>query len=242
MRPAAHARREPALAGLAFAVAIALFAAAACSDAEEAPAAEEPDAAPVETEEPGEPVEPGEPPEETPSDASAADAEACTDKVVINELMPYGKSFNDEFIELYNPNGCVVPLDGFRITYQSAAGVPANGAPLHAFAAGTSSPAKGFFVVGTQTFAGMKDATFNGGSVTENGGMSNEGQIALLDGGGQKMDSVGYGGVTGDYVEKSPAPKAPATGSIARKKDGVDTDDNSADFDWVTKPTPGAAN
>lgn len=222
-------------------LALVLAAASGCAKGEEPAGAQRPDAAPLAPEEPpNEPVAPSAP-AETP-DAAAPDAAVCTTKVVINELMAYGKAANDEFIELYNPNDCPVSLDGHRLAYKSSAGMPANGSPLHTFAAGAAIGARGFLVVGTSAFAGKKDVTFNGGGVTVNGGMANDGQVALLDAAGDKLDSVGYGGATGDYVEKAPSPKPPSTGSVARKADGVDTDDNAKDFDWVTTPTPGAPN
>src|SRR5688500_13840126 len=126
---------------------------AGCAKSEETPAKGERDAAPIE-----EPAPTGDPPIEEPppqqtQDSGAPDAaETCTTKVVINEVMPYGEAAADEFIELYNPNGCAVALDGHKISYKSMAGVPANGAPLHAFAAGASIPAKGWFVIGTTAF------------------------------------------------------------------------------------------
>jgi hypothetical protein len=179
----------------------------------------------------------------TPTDPDAgADGGSCTGKIVINEFMPAGTAANDEFLELYNPSACDVTLDGFKLLYKSSTGMPSNGSPLHTFPTGTTIKGHGYYVLATLQHMGTKDATFNGGGVTVNGGLSNEGQIAIFDGSANKLDSVGYGAATGDYVEKSPAPKAPATASIARKADGVDTDDNSKDFDWYTNPTPGAKN
>lgn len=231
--------KTSAAGALAIAVGIA---AAACAKGEDQPRAKERDAAPIEVEEPpAEPVPSTPPP--TGRDAAAPDAAGvCSSKLVVNELMAYGKAANDEFIEIENPNDCDVALDGHRLLYKSSTGSPTNGSLLHTFPAGTTIARRGYYVVGTQAFAGKKDATFNGGGVTVNGGMANDGQVALFDGGGTKLDSVGYGGTTGDYVEKAPAPKPPSTGAVARKQDGVDTDDNAKDFDWVTTPTPGASN
>jgi hypothetical protein len=234
-------------------VAVALFAvgalvvASACSSAEETPRAEERDAEPVDPGEPGEPIEPGPEPEPEPGDAATPDAEgACTTKVVINELMTFGEGnpgFETEFIELYNPNTCAVALGGYRIRYKSAGGMEPTGALLHTFAAGTSIAAKAFYVVGTTAFTGPKDETFNGGGVTANGGMGDNGQVALFDGADQKLDGLGYGSAKGDYVEGTAAPKPLQKGSIGRKQDGVDTDDNAKDFDiLLPKPNPGAPN
>jgi hypothetical protein len=175
-------------------------------------------------------------------DAGNNDAPSgCSNKVVINELLPEGSAVNDEFIELYNASTCDVTIDNFKLMYKSATGTPAAGAPLHTFATGTTIKSKGYYVVGTTQYTGTKNATFNGGGVTVNGGMSKDGQIALFDANGMKLDGVGYGGVTGDYIETAPAVKAAAGASLGRKTDGVDTDDNSKDFAVETK-TPGAMN
>lgn len=185
------------------------------------------------------PVDPG----PTPDASTGTDSGGgtCTGKILLNELLPAGSNFNQEFIELYNPSTCDVDIGGFKLLYQSAAGVPAQGTLLHTFAAATMIKGKGYYVVGTTQYTGAKDATFT--NVKENGGLSNNGQVALFDGGGQKLDGIGYGTLTGgDYVETKAAPVAPATASIARKTDGLDTDDNSKDCDWFTTPTPGAKN
>jgi predicted extracellular nuclease len=192
------------------------------------------------------PVDPGPvDPIPTPDASTNTDSSTgtCTGKIVVNELLTEGGAFNKEFIELYNPNTCDVDIGGFKLLYQSAGGVPANGAPLHTFAASTMIKGKGYYVVGTTQYTGTKDTTFNGGSVTMNGGLSNNGQVALFDSGGTKLDGIGYCTLTGgDYFETKAAPVAPATASIARKTDGLDTDDNSKDCDWFTTPTPGAKN
>jgi hypothetical protein len=193
-----------------------------------------------------EPVDPGPvDPGPTPDASTGGDTSTgtCTGKILLNEILPAGANFDEEFIELYNPSTCDVDIGSFKLLYKSAAGVPAQGAPLHTFAAATMIKGKGYYVVGTSEYSGKKDTTFNGGGVTGNGGLSNNGQVALFDAAGAKLDGIGYGTLTGgDYVEKTAAPVAPATASIARKSDGLDTDDNSKDCDWQTTPTPGAKN
>jgi hypothetical protein len=158
---------------------------------------------------------------------------SCTKKVVINEVLVNGPG-GGEFVELYNPNTCAVSLDGWRIAYKSEA--DKVGTAAHAFTANDSLAAKAFFVVGTSTFSGKKDATFDGGFGNSGG------QVGLRDGADAIVDAVGYGPNTaGEYTEKAAAALPPANDSIARKSDGVDTDDNEADFAAST-PTPGAPN
>jgi hypothetical protein len=156
----------------------------------------------------------------------------CTKKVVINELMVDGKG---EFVELYNPNTCAVPLGGWRIAYRSAGNMV--GSASHTFATGASIASKAFLVVGTADFAGKKDATFSGGFGNSGG------QIGLLDDAMAIVDAVGYDtGTSGLYTEGSPATNPAAGSSIARKSDGVDTGDNKSDFKTSTPHTAGAAN
>jgi hypothetical protein len=188
------------------------------------------------------PVDPG--PE--PDAAAPADSGTCTGKIVINEILTEGGALNKEFIELYNPSTCDVVIEGFKLKYKSASGTPPLGTLLHTFAAGTTIKGKGYYVVGSTQYAGKKDATFSATDNTGNGFLSkSNGQVALFDAAASaaKFDGLGYGTLTGgDYVETKAAPVAPATASIARKTDGLDTDDNSKDCDWFTTPTPGAKN
>jgi len=166
--------------------------------------------------------------------SSSGDSGACNGKVVINELSPStSASASVEFIELYNPSTCAVPLGNWRIPYRSSTG--GGTGVLHTFAVGDSILAKTFLVLGTSGFTGKKDATFNGG-------MADNGQIALQDDTGKTIDSVGYGSSTGVFVEKSPAPAAPANGSVGRKADGIDSDNNATDFKTFATPSAGAQN
>ncbi len=165
----------------------------------------------------------------TPGEDSST---GCTRKVVINELSPRVGAATAEFIELYNAGTCAVPLTGWTIPYRSSTG--GGNADLYKFETGDSIPAKGFLVIAT--------SELNVGDLEMNGGMADDGQIALLDEKKTTVDSVAWGSTTGPFVEGSPAPKAAANGSIARKSDGVDTNDNKADFEAKTQHTAGAAN
>ncbi len=161
------------------------------------------------------------------------DGGACDGKVVINEVMTRGGTASEEFVELYNPGGCAVPLGGWKLAYRSSGG--AAGPVLHTFVSGAAIPAKAFFVLGTTAFGGKKDAVMNDG-------MADDGQVALQDDQGKTVDAVGYGTATGAFVEGSAAPSPDASGSIARKSDGVDTNDNAADFAKTKPHSAGAPN
>lgn len=167
----------------------------------------------------------------------------CTGKVVINELMTdgVGSAASEEFVELYNPNGCAISMTGWKIAYRAASGNPSS-TGLHTFAAGTQIPSKGFFVLGGDAFKGKVD-----GSLT-NSMAATQGQVALVDDQGDVVDGVAYGtGImvdagAGTYAEKTPA-QAPLEGaSISRKTDGHDTDDNAADFVRTSPHSAGAPN
>jgi hypothetical protein len=162
------------------------------------------------------------------------DSGTCTRKVVINELQTRNaSSASHEFIELYNPSSCAVPLGNWKIPYKSNTG--GGNAVLFTFANGDSIAAGAYLLLATSTFSGAKDKTFPAG-------MADDGQIALLDENGKAMDAVGYGTTaTGPYLEGSAAASPTATQSIARKMNGVDTNDNKTDFKTAT-PSPGQPN
>lgn len=177
------------------------------------------------------------PPDDTGVPPEEDSGGGCTQKVVINELMTRSSaSAAAEFIELYNPSTCAVPLGDWDIGYKSAAG---NGTGVvYKFGTGDSIPAKSFLLLASNAFVGTKDIAFAVGF----SGMADDGQIALRDDAGKVVDSVGFGSATGVFVEQSAAPGPSATASVGRKADGVDTDDNAADFKTLTAPTPRAAN
>jgi|GEM_PF-4828025 len=160
---------------------------------------------------------------------------SCTTKVVVNELKVEGPGPNDEFVELYNPNTCAVALAGWAIVYQSSAG--GQGGAGYVFKSGESIAAKSYYLVASSSFSGKKDATL----VT--GFAGDKGQVGLVDDKDVVIDGVGYGAITGgDFREGTSASPPPASGSIGRKSDGLDTDDNKADFQGMNVPTPGSAN
>jgi hypothetical protein len=159
----------------------------------------------------------------------------CTGAVVINELKTDGATASDEFVELYNPNSCAVPLSGWALKYESSSG--AAGGAGYVFVAGDSIPAKGYFLIAASTFTGKKDATL------VNGFAAGAGQVGLVDDKSATVDGVAYGTVTGgSYGEKQSATAPPSNKSIGRSPNGTDTNSNSADFKVLTSPSPGAAN
>jgi hypothetical protein len=159
----------------------------------------------------------------------------CTGAIVINELKTGGATdLTDEFVELYNPNSCAVPLSGWALKYEAASG--AAGGAGYVFVAGDSIPAQGYFLLGSSTFSGKTDATLING-------LAAAGQVGLIDDKKAIIDGVAYGTVTGGTYGEKQSAAAPAAGkSIGRSPNGKDTDSNSADFKVLTSPSPGAAN
>ena len=169
-----------------------------------------------------------------PRDASKPSGD-CDGKVVINELMTAGTKADDEFVELYNPGGCAVDLGGWTLGYRPSSG--SAGPPIHTFATGAEIPAKSFLVLGRADFKGKKAVTVTGGSMA-----GDDGQIGLEDDKGTVVDSVGYGAASGVYVETASADSPAAGGSISRRSDGADSDNNAADFEKTTPHSAGAPN
>lgn len=170
------------------------------------------------------------------ADGAKADARptGVTGKIVINELQANGTS-NAEFVELYNPGSSAVSLAGWKLDYRSDKNA-AGTALVDPFASDATIAPGGFYLVANLAFDGPRDAPISAGGMAKGGG-----QVGLIDANGDLVDAVGYGTASGTYTESSPAPD-PGTGSIGRTSDGVDTDDNGADFDETTSPSPGESN
>jgi hypothetical protein len=160
----------------------------------------------------------------------------CTGKLVINEMMAAGASKpNEEFIELYSPNDCDVSLASFSIKYKPSSGA-GTGTELVAFASNEKVTPRGFLLIATTDFAGARDVTMTAGMRPEGG------SIALIEGANKTVDAVAWGDANAGFTEGSRAPAATGGDSVARKSDGVDTNNNGADFAVVPTPTPGKPN
>lgn len=163
-------------------------------------------------------------------------ATAATDgtNVVINEV--YGGGGNsgathlNDFVELYNPTDEDIDVTGWVIDQQSAKGNSGGSLTLSGVV-----PAGGYFLIqgsaGNGNGAALPSPDNDGGF-----NFSGSGAIAeLTDASGAIVDLVGWGGATGS--EGSPAPGTSNAVSVQRAPDGVDTDDNAADFVTAT-PNP----
>lgn len=166
-----------------------------------------------------------------------ADA-TLADHVVISEVQTgTTASASQEFIELYNPTSNDIALDGWHIQYRPAT-------PTSSWADRTSAglvgsiPADGFYLVAPTSYLTTADANLTTGMAA--GG----GSIRLVDGAGNVIDLLGWG--TSVESEGSPASAAAAGQSLERLPgqfntdggNGLDSDNNSADFILRDAPEP----
>jgi hypothetical protein len=159
----------------------------------------------------------------------------------VNEFMTGSTgAASNEFVELVNAGTAAVNVAGYKVAYRSAAGT--SDTTLATIPDGTTIPAGGFYLLAGSGYLGSHapDQTFSASLAATGGG------LAVRDGAGAILDSVGYGEATNAFVEGHPAAAPPATaapGSSAdRIPDGHDTNDNAADFSVSATPSPGASN
>lgn len=168
----------------------------------------------------------------------------------INEMLPNpeGEDSEGEFLEIYNTADETVSLSGWGI----AAGTSSwPGAVSYVFPAGATIPTGGFLVVGG---LGVEEADFytdDDNKFSLGNGSKNPDGVRLVDCVGEVQDTVLYGDPM-DPVEDfeldddagaSTIGTMPSEGlALGRRPDGVDTDDNEADFITNMPPTPGSEN
>jgi predicted extracellular nuclease len=182
----------------------------------------------------------GAPPDaaQAPSDLGGSALTVCDlNKLRINELSTGGAGgATDEFVELYNPCSAAVSLASAKLIYRAATSA-SDTYTLVTFAAQTV-PSHGWFLVANSGYAGTADVKpFTGGSGLAVAG----GGVALESSAGGIIDSVGWGTATNIFVEGTVAPAPTSTQTLGRKSDGVDSNDNAADFELGTA-TPSATN
>ncbi|TNE85104.1 MAG: lamin tail domain-containing protein [Deltaproteobacteria bacterium] len=170
-----------------------------------------------------------------------------TTNLVINEFLsdPAGADGDalGEWVELYNPGSTAIDLEGWGIerfsqvdNHSLAATVPAQ----------TSIPAGGYLVIGEANVTAA-DVVVSG-TMGLYGGTGGDG-LRLVDCEGTPIDTVVYAPPNDDgliddngTVATSLAPKPGSDQAVARKTDGVDTDQSGDDFAIAATPTPGSAN
>ncbi|WP_199849725.1 ExeM/NucH family extracellular endonuclease [Blastococcus sp. Marseille-P5729] len=179
-------------------------------------------------------------------------AAAVSDGVIINELYARGGSANqpytNKFVELHNPTGTAIDLNGMSIQYRSATGT-GNASGVVALT-GTIEPG-GYYVIqlGSNGTTGAPlpepDQTSGVNPSGTTGTVFLASTTTAINPATQPelvVDKLGYGGsnspegTAATYTGSNSTP-----GSLGRTT-AVDTDDNATDFTFLETPTPGAAN
>jgi len=159
--------------------------------------------------------------------------------LLISEVMTGGASASDEFVELYNPTGGALSLDGLELVYVTASGATiTRKASWDAGAAQVAPGAHLLIANEAGVYGGQADAVYASGLAATGG------SVALRETGAvAAIDAVGWGTAASGWLEGTPAP-APAAGhSLERLPGGAmgsgqDTDQNVNDFVERTDPDP----
>ncbi|MEO7765991.1 MAG: choice-of-anchor J domain-containing protein, partial [Ferruginibacter sp.] len=184
--------------------------------------------------------------------ATAAAAINITDDdplpaIVINEVYGgggnSGADYKNDFIELYNPTGTAVSLNGWSVQYGSATGASWSGKSNLT----GSIPAHGYFLVQESAGTGgtldlpVPDAT---GTISLSG---TAGKVALVasttalsgacPASSSFIDLVGFGLTANCFEGAAPAVAPSNTTSVQRSPKGFDSNNNNTDF-IVAAPTP----
>ena len=152
-------------------------------------------------------------------------------EIVINQVSPQYDSASHEYIELVNTTGKAFDLSELSISYHAKTG---NKAVAGNTLSGILQPHSYWLLSAKETVVVGKTSLPRDGHCTD-GFAATAGQIALL----RKTDSTiidgfGYGSIdVQTYTEKAPAPPPFTKGGYKRKAEGVDTDNNFADFERV---------
>ena len=152
-------------------------------------------------------------------------------EILINQVSPQYDSASHEYIELVNTTGKTFDLSELSISYHAKTG---NKAVAGNTLSGTLQPHSYWLLSAKENVVVGKTSLPRDGHCTD-GFAATAGQIALL----RKTDSTvidgfGYGGIdVMTYTEKSPAIAPFTKGGYKRKTEGIDTDNNSADFERV---------
>ncbi len=181
----------------------------------------------------------------------ASPAQAVSPDLVISEVYGAGgnsgATHNADFVELYNPTGAAVSLDGMSVQYRSQSGTSGN-----AFALSGSVAAGEHYLI-QMSNTGANGAALTGVDATASPAFAmsgSDGQVLLLNsttgfagtgdvaGNAAIRDMVGYGDGAATFETSRTGVDLTSTTSAQRYDNLPDTDDNAADFSEAG-PTPG---
>lgn len=154
-----------------------------------------------------------------------------------------GAPLNKDFIELYNPTGQEISLDGWKVEYASATGSTWAGTSLSG-----KIPAYGFYLI-SQASGGANGTVLPTPDATGSTAMgAGAGKVKLVNNELVEVDYVGFGSTASGYEGTGPTPAPSATKSVQRrpyantepatgKGNAWDSNDNKTDFVAVA-PVP----
>lgn len=158
--------------------------------------------------------------------------------LVISELQTGGAGASDEFVELYNPTGTALPLEGLELVYVTASGSTVTRKAAWALGAPALEPGHHLLMANEAGIhAPIADLTYASGVAATGGAWA-----LRIQGAATAVDAVGWGAATA-WLETRPAP-APAAGSSLERLPGgsfgstQDVDDNLVDFAVRDMPEP----
>jgi hypothetical protein len=163
--------------------------------------------------------------------AEPATGTARAPSVLLNEVLydPPGADGGHEFVELVSRRDRAQGLAGLRLEFCNGAR-PGEWLLLWEGGAVDSLPAGGLYLIGEDAVVGADAQVALG--------LQNGPDALRLRQGDEVLDLLGYGeGLDSTLCEAWPADDA-AGRSLARRPDGVDTDQNALDW-FVSRPTPG---
>ena len=166
--------------------------------------------------------------------------------VIINEFYGRGGSANQpythKFVELYNPTGADIALDGTSLQYRAATSTGlASAAPLE----GTIE-AGGYFLIELPSNGGNGSPLPDPDDTAGINPSGTTGTIFLAEGTERIspddtdliIDKLGYGGSNSPEGTAAPYPGNNSAPGSLNRTDFVDTDDNAADFTFSEQVTP----
>lgn len=190
-----------------------------------------PTAAPVAPPPPPSPLPP------PPAPVSPPPAPNPTVHLVINEVQIAGASSTDEFIELYNPTAESIDLTGWSLKRKSSSGTEYSLVSASSFE-GKMISSQGYFLLAniqsSENLTAQADVLW-----PKSYNIAANNTVLLYNASGAVADKVGFGSAT-DY-EGSPVAESPGAQQSIARSNGVDSDNNAADF-AVGEPTPQNAN